>query len=610
MQYLFGSFRLDPARFELLQDGDPVSIEPQALQLLLHLVQNRDRMVSKDEVVEVIWNGRAISDASISSRISLARGAIGDDGGRQAFIRTVHGRGFRFVAPVEEVQGCAAEAVTVSVTASVAPSVTAAAAEPAAPAQKPSIAVLPLRPLNVSPERAVMADAISHDVIQAISRLRWLTVIARGSSFWFRDAIPDVAEIAAALNVRYVLTGMIEAEAGRLAATLELTDGPSGAVVWADRLTVAAEAVQELRAQIVIHLVAALEVYIPLNEAMAAKLGSTDQLDAWASYHLGLHHMYRFSQRDNAHATALFERAVSLDPQFARAHAGLSFTRFQDCFMRYEGTPEAMASAARHHAERGLELDPLDPFINFNMGRSFWLTDEPNTAAIAMYVEGFRRGQKFLETAAEVTTKKPVILLKGGRPVDGFMGALPESQVRQFLAQHGVEPGAPVEEVVAEDIPLDPADRIAELEAQIAADPDKAELQLDLAVELARIGDTERASQLLDALPAKLATDDRAKKVRATLGFASALRDAPAMAELEHRVAHDGTDLDARHLLGVQYLVGGDAEGAFEQFLEMLRQDKQWRDGLPRKLLIDAFNVVEDADLVGRARRRMSSMLF
>ena len=382
MQYLFGSFRLDPARFELLQDGDPVSIEPQALQLLLHLVQNRDRMVSKDEVVEVIWNGRAISDASISSRISLARGAIGDDGGRQAFIRTVHGRGFRFVAPVEEVQGCAAEAVTVSVTASVAPSVTAAAAEPAAPAQKPSIAVLPLRPLNVSPERAVMADAISHDVIQAISRLRWLTVIARGSSFWFRDAIPDVAEIAAALNVRYVLTGMIEAEAGRLAATLELTDGPSGAVVWADRLTVAAEAVQELRAQIVIHLVAALEVYIPLNEAMAAKLGSTDQLDAWASYHLGLHHMYRFSQRDNARATALFERAVSLDPQFARAHAGLSFTRFQDCFMRYEGTPEAMASAARHHAERGLELDPLDPFINFNMGRSFWLTDEPNTAAL------------------------------------------------------------------------------------------------------------------------------------------------------------------------------------------------------------------------------------
>lgn len=203
-----------------------------------------------------------------------------------------------------------------------------------------------------------------------------------------------------------------------------------------------------------------------------------------------------------------------------------------------------------------------------------------------------------------------VILLKGGRPVDGFMGALPESQVRQFLAQHGVQPGAAAEEAEPDDVYVDPADRIADLEAQIAADPDKAELQLDLAVELARVGETDRAGQLLDALPAKLATDDRAKKVRATLGFASALRDAPALGELEHRVAHDGNDLEARHLLGVHYLVSGDAEGAFEQFLEMLRQDKQWRDGLPRKLLIDAFNVVEDDDLVSRYRRRMSSMLF
>jgi len=372
MQYLFGSFLLDPDRFELLRDGTPVPIEPQALQLLLHLVRNRSRMVSKDEIVAEIWNGRAISDASISSRVSLARSAIGDDGGRQESIRTVHGRGFRFVAPVEERHGPAT-------VADIAP--TGDTAPPPVPA-KPSIAVLPLRAIGFPAEHAVVADAMSHDIIQAISRLRWLTVIARGSSFLFREADPDVTEIAVALNVRYVLLGIIEAEAGRLSATLELTDGANGAVIWADRLSVAADAVQELRALIVTQLVAALEVYIPLNEAMAARLGSTDALDAWASYHLGLHHMYRFNKADNARATALFERALSLDPKFARAHAGLSFTRFQDSFMRYEGTPEAMAAASRRHAERGLELDPLDPFINFTMGRSFWLTDEPAAAAL------------------------------------------------------------------------------------------------------------------------------------------------------------------------------------------------------------------------------------
>lgn len=203
-----------------------------------------------------------------------------------------------------------------------------------------------------------------------------------------------------------------------------------------------------------------------------------------------------------------------------------------------------------------------------------------------------------------------VMLLKGGRPVDGFMGALPESQVRQFLSQHGVQAQAQPEPPADLDAMLAPAERIAQLEQQIAATSDNDELKLDLAVELAKLGEVERAGRLLDALPAKLASDDRAKKVRASLGFAAVLAQAPALAQLEHRVAHDGGDLQARHWLGVRYLLGGDAEGALEQFLEMLRRDKGWQDGLPRKLLIDAFSVIDDDDLVGRYRRRMSSLLF
>lgn len=366
MIYRFGTFRLDPDRFELSRDGRPVPAEPQVLQLLLHLVRHRDRMVPKDEVADAVWSGRPVSDASISSRVRLARKALGDDGERQAFISTVHGMGFRFVAPVTE-EAPAAER---------APDPPREAAH-----GRPSIAVLPLEAIGLADGRAVLADAVSHDVIQALSRLRWLAVIARGSSFRFRGHAADVVEIGTVLGVRYVLSGWMEAHGPRLAATVELADSAGGTVLWTDRLTVAADAVEELRVQIVAHVVGALEAYIPLNEAMSARLGSTEHLDAWTSYHLGLQHMYRFTAADNALATRYFEQAVALDPHFARAHGGLSFTRFQDAFLRYAQDPGEAALEARRHAERGLELDPLDPFVCFTMGRSFWLVDELDAAA-------------------------------------------------------------------------------------------------------------------------------------------------------------------------------------------------------------------------------------
>jgi putative thioredoxin len=203
-----------------------------------------------------------------------------------------------------------------------------------------------------------------------------------------------------------------------------------------------------------------------------------------------------------------------------------------------------------------------------------------------------------------------VVLLKGGRPVDGFMGAQPEPALREFLRAHGVEP---LDAVAADEVMetvLDPEIRIATLRAQVMAEPDKHELKLDLAVLLAATGEVDEAGSLLDALPAELASDDRAKTVRATLGFAAQLKDAPARAELERQLVAEPTDMRARHLLGVHKLVAGEDERALQDFLELLERDKTWEDGLPRRLLIDAFAVIGDQDLVGRYRRKMASLLF
>ena len=369
MAWIFGDFRLDPERFELSCGAELVRLEPQVLALLCLLVRHHDRMVTKDEIVEKIWNGQSVSDASISSRIRSARQAVGDDGHHQTTIRTVHGRGFRFVAEVVETAPAQAAKAT-------------APPETNSPLTgRPSIAILPFRPLAMTPELAILADAIPYEIIQALSRLRWLAVIARGSSFRFRKPDPDLELVATALGARYVLSGIIEANVSRLAVTLELSDASTNEVIWCDRINAPLDAVDDLRSRVVEHLVTALDVYIPLNEARSSQMAALETLDAWANYHLGLQHLYRFTTNDNQRAKGLFERAVMLDPHFARAHAGLSFTSFLEAFLHLGPHLKEATRAARHHAERGLELDSLDPFANFTMGRSLWLTHDLDAAA-------------------------------------------------------------------------------------------------------------------------------------------------------------------------------------------------------------------------------------
>lgn len=238
------------------------------------------------------------------------------------------------------------------------------------------------------------------------------------------------------------------------------------------------------------------------------------------------------------------------------------------------------------------------------------LAGEYNGAFILAKVDTEREQQ--IATAFQIRSIPTVFLVQGGQLVDAFQGALPEGQVREFLKHHNIEP-APANDETAEAAlaaPVDPHAETMRLRKAIEAEPDKAEHKLDLALALLQTGGAHEAEQLLDALPANLSTDDRAAKARARLGFAGLLQDAPAPEVLEAAVAADPGDLRARHLLGVHRLVGGQSEAALEQFLEMLRRDRAYQDGLAKKSLIDAFRVIDDEDLVGRYRRKMSSLLL
>jgi len=203
-----------------------------------------------------------------------------------------------------------------------------------------------------------------------------------------------------------------------------------------------------------------------------------------------------------------------------------------------------------------------------------------------------------------------VMLVKDGQIADGFAGALPEGQLREFLSRH-VQPGEADGTPEAAAAPAEtPEQAIGRLQQAIAAEPDKGELKLELAVALVQAGQSDAAEAELDALPANLATDSRAVRLRSQLDLARTLQHAPTLAELQQRVQANAEDWAAHDLLGVRLLLGDDPAAGLDQFLHMLKHARDWNDGVAKKRLLAAFNTLDDAELVGRYRRRMASLLF
>ncbi|MEM1129303.1 MAG: winged helix-turn-helix domain-containing protein [Pseudomonadota bacterium] len=374
MKWSFLEFVLDRDRAELRGREGVIHLERLPLDLLCYLIENRHRVVSRDDVIEGVWNGRIVSDEAVSTAIKQIRRAVSDSGQAQRIIKTVRGRGLRFVAPLETL---CAEQLPARASSAVETPLNAA---PAHGLGRPGLAVLRFVSIGDSALGSILATALPGEIITAISRVRWLRVIARGSSFRYDPVDFDPQDVAAKLGVGYIVTGTVEATQSSISIGIELQSAETGTLVWSDRVTSSLENIEVTRSELVSDVVSALELAIPKFEAMYARRLSTNQFDAWSHFHIGLTHMMRFTPGDNQIAANHFRGAIALDPDFARAHAGLSLTHWQNGFMYFSGDREEYRKLALDTAQRAATIDPNDPFVHFNMGRAHWLDGDIDAA--------------------------------------------------------------------------------------------------------------------------------------------------------------------------------------------------------------------------------------
>lgn len=355
----FGDFELDIALFELRQSGERIPLEPQVFDLLLFLARNSHRTVTREEIFAEIWGNRIVSDAALSSQIKAARRAVGDDGTSQHTISTVHGRGFRFVAPIEGGQPGAVSDPN------------RAGAVQASPAigTKPSVAVLPFVNLNQDSSEDVFADGIAEDITTALAKNRWLTVIARNPAFAFRGSTESINAIGRKLAADYLVTGSMRKAGTRFRISVQVADAETEQSVWSERFDRDKVDIFDLQDEISELVAARIESELGLSEQKKAERRPRKNLGAWDLYQLATAEFYKFTPEGNLRCQEMLKQAIGLDPELASAHSRLAYAIVLS--MVYFDAPVDLdrMDAALTAAERAVQLDDQDANGYFALGR-------------------------------------------------------------------------------------------------------------------------------------------------------------------------------------------------------------------------------------------------
>ena len=344
MRFHFENQRLDAERRELVCAGESVPIEPQVFDVLLYLLKHRDRVVGKDELFDNVWDGRIVSESTLTSRINAVRRAINDTGKDQRLLRTVARKGFRFVGEVTVEQPATAPL----------PSPDRSAHQDGEPPRlalpvldRAAIAVLPFSNLSGEPEQEYFSDGISEDIITALSKLRWFYVIARNSSFVYKGKSVHLQQIADELGVAYVIEGSVRKEGERVRITAQLNEVATGSHIWAERYDRDLADVFAVQDEITESIVAAIEPQLYAAENFKAQRKAPDSMDAWDLVMRALSHYWRVTRQDNMVAQALLEKAIEIDPQYGQALGVLAASHTFGAHMGWEDMAVAIPIAER-----------------------------------------------------------------------------------------------------------------------------------------------------------------------------------------------------------------------------------------------------------------------
>jgi len=385
VQLVFGDYVLDRERRELSRGSEQIALEPQVLDVLIHLVQNRDRVVTKDDLIACVWDGRIVSDSTLTSRVNAARRAVGDSGDRQEVIKTYARRGFRFLGAVQ-IAGDGDGSSGPVERGEIAP----AAALPQADASvadegrrpdaalkwggRPSVAVLPFSNLSGDSEQEYFTDGITEDIITALSRHRSLAVITRNGNFSSKSAGGDLRQAGLTLGAEYLVEGSVRKAGERVRITTQLVETEGGRQLWAERYDRDLQNLFALQDEITTTIAARIEPEVGAAERLRVERKAVPALHAWDFFRLGTKHFYKSTPADNLEAQRLFRRALEIDPNLAEAYGYLSYaTVLSMVYFEAELNEERLAEAVVI-GRKGVELDDQDGLIRFMYGRALLAT--------------------------------------------------------------------------------------------------------------------------------------------------------------------------------------------------------------------------------------------
>jgi TolB-like protein/cytochrome c-type biogenesis protein CcmH/NrfG len=367
MQFLFADHVLDTDVRELRRGSEPIPVEPQVLDLLIYLVRNRDRVVTKDDLIASVWGGRIVSDATLTSRIYAARKAVGDSGREQKLIRTVARKGLRFIGDVR------APSNSDEYVAAPQPDEIERSPPVLPLPDRPAIAVLPFVNMSDDPEQEYFSDGISEDLITALSRLRWFFVIARNSSFVYKGKAVHIKQIGEELGVGYVVEGSVRRAGGRVRITVQLNDVVTGSHIWAERYDRDLADVFAVQDEITEAIVASIEPQLYAAENFRARRRPPDSMDAWGLVMQALSHYWRVTREDNVVAQALLEKAIAIDPNYGQALGVLAANHTFSAYMGWADMATTLPIAERA-ALAAIRADNEDPWAHHALGCVYLLT--------------------------------------------------------------------------------------------------------------------------------------------------------------------------------------------------------------------------------------------